>query len=422
MATTDECKSPKKSLSSPKNGHSLALNRPVSERISRLYNNTSMADLVFILAANKTLMAHKLILASGSTVFYQLFELSIDKLGLNMSNEDNLSYITLRNCPIDHFSPVIKYLYTDTVDVNDDTVIHVINWSLKLMITSLINRCLEYIGAKLNVNNCLHWWHKLRDFEHRISESQVMDLCFQTILVNAGNLFKSKDIVNLSLNELTELLANDDLNITESDAFNGAIRWAHQQCLKNGQQFDNHNLREALDKAFYKIRFPCMTSSEFGFIVIHYPNLFNNEELCSLIAYINSGVISKQMTFNTNQRSQIMSSTTFVMMQNQPNYTHFTPYPPIPHLPISFLSPPPPPSFMTSIPYCVFSPPKKNNRRPTKAVITDPQTGRIIDFKTTKTSTNQSSKEITKNGIKPITDTIDDKHDLDITTDESSDN
>ncbi len=46
--------------------------------MNNLFNNEIMADTVFRFGPNEKVMAHKLILSSGSQVFHQLFYESID--------------------------------------------------------------------------------------------------------------------------------------------------------------------------------------------------------------------------------------------------------------------------------------------------------------------------------------------------------
>ncbi|CAG2110407.1 unnamed protein product [Medioppia subpectinata] len=274
----------------------------MKDRLSSLYDNHVMADVVFICRANETLMAHKLILALASRVFDQLFNHCVNESALKVSAEDGMTYVELKDCHIDDLRPVVRYMYTDDVcDITDANVANVVFWAKKLTVQPVIDKCVHFLRDKINANNCLNWWTKLAP--KLADETQLMARCLEMIAANASNLFKSKDIINVSLNELNVLLDRNDLDIKEVDLFNAAILWSRQQCIRRGLVCDDRNLRQTLGVAFEKIRFPVMSSVDFGHIVDKHKELFVKEELCSLIAYINAGVLPKtRLPFNARLR------------------------------------------------------------------------------------------------------------------------
>jgi hypothetical protein len=126
------------------------------------------------------------------------------------------------------------------------------------------------------------------------------------IASNALNVLKGHEIINLTIDEIIVLLRRNDLNISEFELFKVANRWAIQECIRRGIDSNDKNLRQTLGLAFDLIRFPIMSSEEFGKIVATNREMFDKQELVALISYINSGlVINNELPFLMTPRISI---------------------------------------------------------------------------------------------------------------------
>jgi BTB/POZ domain-containing protein 3/6 len=277
----------------------------IRERMNNLFNNEIMADIVFRFGPNQKLMAHKLILSSGSQVFHQLFYESIDN-NIEIQFENNKQLIEFFDCEFFGFKLMVKYLYSDEIEINDNNVLSVIQCSKKFKIQALNQICVEFIVSKLSETNCLKWWQQLRHRLRADPELNLVEKCAQMIASNALNVFKGHEIINLTIDEIIVLFRRNDLNISEFELFKVANRWAIQECIRRGIDSNDKNLRQTLGLAFDLIRFPIMSSEEFGKIVATNREMFDKQELVALISYINSGlVINNELPFLMTPRISI---------------------------------------------------------------------------------------------------------------------
>ncbi|KAL3069974.1 hypothetical protein niasHS_015737 [Heterodera schachtii] len=83
---------------------------------------------------------------------------------------------------------------------------------------------------------------------------------------------------------LCELLGRDQLAINgEIEIWKAALRWADNQCHKNGKEITGENRREVLGPVLYKIRFPTISHEDFSRIIV--PSaVLTEEELINVYA------------------------------------------------------------------------------------------------------------------------------------------
>lgn len=110
----------------------------LSREFSQLVNNSFFSDVTFIIGPNETkIFGHKLILSSRCIYFKKLFESGMRecKEGLIYRPNDN----------VDVFLLVLKYIYTGTIVLNNENVLHVLALSDEFMIPTLKSFCAKYL-------------------------------------------------------------------------------------------------------------------------------------------------------------------------------------------------------------------------------------------------------------------------------------
>ena len=263
------------------------------ERMAYLFDNPVKADVIFVCKHNQRFFDHRLIISSGSQAFDEMLSYSSHSPEKwRVGSEEGKTTIEINECDVKHIKPMIKYLYTDQLEIQDNNAADIILWSKRFKVKSVTDRAVEYIASKINGQNCLQWWQRLTSNEYACEETDLINRSLHLIAMNAKNRFTEPLFLELSIDQLIVLFSRNDLNISEFELFKAAIHWADMRCKRRGHDVRlDQNLRQALGMVFDLIRFPTMSGYEFGLIITQYRNIFTREEVNSLIAYINSGVV-----------------------------------------------------------------------------------------------------------------------------------
>lgn len=130
---------------------------------SSLLENPKFSDLKFKLAAGKnSIFAHKFILASR-TDFWKL-------------DDDDVREIEVSNeCDTDAFHVAIRWIYTDVLDIRMETdkLLKVCETAAMFKLEQLKNVCVQQLGSRLHVNNCI----QIYEFAEKQSLRQLSTIC-----------------------------------------------------------------------------------------------------------------------------------------------------------------------------------------------------------------------------------------------------
>lgn len=107
--------------------------------------------------------------------------------------------------------------------------------------------CSEFLQSRFHPQNVLG----IRCFADMLSCTQLLEQSNKYIRLYFEDVSQSDEFLNLSFDELREIIAHDDLNInSEREAFDAIIRW-----LKHDSEFRKNNLPELLSQ----VRLPLLT-------------------------------------------------------------------------------------------------------------------------------------------------------------------
>ncbi|KAL3854102.1 hypothetical protein ACJMK2_013381 [Sinanodonta woodiana] len=196
------------------------------------------------------LPAHRLILAMRSPVFEAMFY-----GGLSESSHE----IRIEDIPMEIFSLLLRYIYTDVADLQDDNVLHVLYAAEKYSLNDLIEKCSHYLELSLCPENACSLFNQTQLYF-------LEDLgckCLEYIADNMETVMNSDDFLNLTSDSLDIILPRDDLIFQrEVDLFRSVMSWAKNQCEENDVEATPENIRIVLGKKLHLIRFPLLTKTE----------------------------------------------------------------------------------------------------------------------------------------------------------------
>ncbi|XP_061468638.1 BTB/POZ domain-containing protein 6 isoform X1 [Rhineura floridana] len=224
------------------------------ERNALMFNNELMADVHFIVGpvgAAKKVPAHKYVLAVGSSVFYAMFygDLAEVKSEIHIPDVEPAAFLIL-----------LKYMYSDEIDLEADTVLATLYAAKKYIVPALAKACVNFLETSLEAKNACVLLSQSRLFE----EPELTQRCWEVIDAQAEMALKSEGFCEIDHQTLEIIVTREALNTKEVVVFEAVLNWAEAECKRQGLPITPRNKRNVLGKALYLVRIPTMTLEEFA--------------------------------------------------------------------------------------------------------------------------------------------------------------
>ncbi|XP_030220500.1 BTB/POZ domain-containing protein 2 isoform X1 [Gadus morhua] len=226
----------------------------VKERFAFLFNNEVLSDVHFLVGKGmgvQRIPAHRFVLAVGSAVFDAMF---------NGGMATTSTEIELPDVEPAAFLALLKFLYSDEVQIGPETVMTTLYTAKKYAVPALEAHCVEFLKKNLRADNAFMLLTQARLFD----EPQLASLCLESIDKNTGDALAAEGFTDIDLDTLVAVLERDTLGVREVRLFGAAVRWAEAETHRQQLQPTPENKRRVLGKALTLIRFPLMTIEEFA--------------------------------------------------------------------------------------------------------------------------------------------------------------
>ncbi|XP_075387378.1 BTB/POZ domain-containing protein 6 isoform X2 [Tenrec ecaudatus] len=224
------------------------------ERNALMFNNELMADVHFIvgpLDAARKVPAHKYVLAVGSSVFYAMFygDLAEVKAEIHIPDVEPAAFLIL-----------LKYMYSDEIDLEADTVLATLYAAKKYIVPALAKACVHFLETSLEAKNACVLLSQSRLFE----EPELSQRCWEVIDAQAEMALRSEGFCEIDRQTLEIIVTREALNTKEAVVFEAVLSWAEAECKRQGLPVTPQNKRHVLGRALYLVRIPTMTLEEFA--------------------------------------------------------------------------------------------------------------------------------------------------------------
>ena len=178
----------------------------------------------------------------------------------------------------------LRYIYTDCVEFDGNTVLHVLYAAKKYDLGNLVLECEHYLQTAVDVNNACSMYNQASFYEMDLLQAKSLDF----ICMNANDVFDTDDFLKLTPLSLLAILKAGNLGVEEEmDVFKAAIKWAAHHCEKKGFEPTAKNQRAWLGEALYRIRMPIIPVQEFTETVVP-TGLLTKEEQVELYMHMTS--------------------------------------------------------------------------------------------------------------------------------------
>ena len=250
----------------------------IKERCKAIFNQELLSDVKFAVcreggSGSKTIPAHKFVLAISSPVFFAMF------YG-EMAERD---CVEIPDCDYESLLEVLRFIYSDEVNLNPGNVMQVLYLAKKYMLPILAEQCSVYLKENLDASSVFLVLPQAQKYEQK----DLMDHCWKLIETETVEAVKSDGFVAIERSVLEELVERDSLNIKEVELFKAVNCWAGNECEKQGLKAEGSVKRRLLGERIVKgIRFPVMEQKEFAGVVLDC-EILTHKETCDLVKYFN---------------------------------------------------------------------------------------------------------------------------------------
>ncbi|XP_077394081.1 BTB/POZ domain-containing protein 6-B-like [Festucalex cinctus] len=224
------------------------------ERNALMFNNELMADVHFIVGppgGSQRVPAHKYVLAVGSSVFCAMFygDLAEEEADIHIPDVEPAAFLIM-----------LKYMYSDEMELEADTVLATLYAAKKYMVPALARACVAFLETSLEARNACVLLSQSRLFE----EPELTRRCWEVIDAQAELALRSDGFCEIDAPTLEVILRRETLNAKEAVVFEAVENWAAAECQRRGLAPTARNRRQVLGKALYLVRVPAMSLEEFA--------------------------------------------------------------------------------------------------------------------------------------------------------------
>ncbi|XP_037009499.2 BTB/POZ domain-containing protein 1 isoform X1 [Artibeus jamaicensis] len=250
----------------------------LKERFAFLFNSELLSDVRFVLGKGRAasaaaggpqrIPAHRFVLAAGSAVFDAMF---------NGGMATTSAEIELPDVEPAAFLALLRFLYSDEVQIGPETVMTTLYTAKKYAVPALEAHCVEFLTKHLRADNAFMLLTQPADkiavetkswsfhVQARLfDEPQLASLCLDTIDKSTTDAISAEGFTDIDIDTLCAVLERDTLSIRESRLFGAIVRWAEAECQRQQLPVTFGNKQKVLGKALSLIRFPLMTIEEFA--------------------------------------------------------------------------------------------------------------------------------------------------------------
>lgn len=235
------------------------------------------SDIVFILTDKagdeKRILAHKVILATASPIFNELFT-------NDSQRNDN---IRITDISAEGFTEFLQLFYKSKVDFTIDHITDVLRLIDKYDVPDCFKVVQAFLHNSVTIENVCLLFGLATSFNLC---DDVIKRLESMIKVNSKPALESATFPLISKATMEIILGWNGLNCDETIVFEAVINWAKAAAVRRGLETSVENIKEELGSAIKLIRFPTLSLEQFVNVLEKYPNLLNSNEYIDILAYI----------------------------------------------------------------------------------------------------------------------------------------
>ncbi|XP_066301782.1 kelch repeat and BTB domain-containing protein 2-like [Branchiostoma lanceolatum] len=208
---------------------------------------------------------HRLVLSAASPYFRAMFTSDMA--------ESRQKTVVLQGLDAVMFGEILSYIYSGTLHVSLDKVQPLYQAADLLQLDYVRDTCSSYMAMNVERSTCVD----LYKFAGLFSLDMVQNRCLQRIARHFTEVASSEEFCSLSVNQLTEIISHDELDVKEeTTVWEAVVRW-----VQHSREDRLHHLPSILPY----IRFNLLTSDNTAAILEH-PLVREDPGSCEVISNV----------------------------------------------------------------------------------------------------------------------------------------
>ncbi|XP_066283326.1 kelch-like protein 12 [Branchiostoma lanceolatum] len=247
-------------------------NRPVRPRSYQVhsYSSDNIGDLqkagvlqdVVLEVEGRQFPCHRLVLSAASPYFRAMFT--------NGMAESRQKTVVLQGLDAATFGEILSCIYSGTLHMSLDTVQPLYQAADLLQLGSVRDSCSSYMAMNVERSTCLDLYR----FADVFSIDTVLKQCLPCIYRHFPKVASSEEFCSLSVNQLTEIISHDELDVREeTTVWEAVVRW-----VQHSREDRLHHLPSILSHIRFNLLPPDNTAA-----LLEHPLVRQNSEVRNLV-------------------------------------------------------------------------------------------------------------------------------------------
>uniref|UniRef100_A0A8C9VS48 Kelch-like family member 5 n=1 Tax=Scleropages formosus TaxID=113540 RepID=A0A8C9VS48_SCLFO len=174
---------------------------------------------VVLLAGDRRIPAHRLVLSSVSDYFAAMFTSDV--------REAKQEEVKMEGVDPDALWALVQYAYTGRLELREDTIESLLAASCLLQLSAVVQACCSFLIKQLHPSNCLG----IRSFADAQGCQELHKVAHDYTMERFLDVMRHLEFLLLSPDEVEKLLSSDDVNVPDEEAMMGALlSWVQHDC------------------------------------------------------------------------------------------------------------------------------------------------------------------------------------------------
>ncbi|XP_064820091.1 kelch-like protein 1 [Oncorhynchus masou masou] len=169
------------------------------------YLRTKQLCDVTLVAGDRRIPAHRLVLSSVSDYFAAMFTSDV--------REAKQEEVKMEGVDPDALWVLVQYAYTGRVELREDTIECILSVSCLLQLQSVVQACCNFLIKQLHPSNCLG----IRSYADTQSCTHLHHAAHSYTMEKFVEVVKGQEFLLLPLEEMDRLLSSDDMNVPDEE-------------------------------------------------------------------------------------------------------------------------------------------------------------------------------------------------------------
>ncbi|KAI8512545.1 Kelch-like protein 6 [Branchiostoma belcheri] len=203
--------------------------------LQELRSENLLVDVI-LCVSGKQIPCHRNVLAACSGYFRAMF--------CHGHRESKEHKVAIQEASASVLQLLVDYAYTSRVTITEDNVLELMKGASFFQVQAVNDACAKFLSDNLSVKNCLEMVNLGGTLNPNLEASALSYLMKEFTALN-----KMPEFLDLTKDQLIELISSDDLNAPEETVYTAVMKWINH---------DTRNRKKEMKKLMELIRFPFM--------------------------------------------------------------------------------------------------------------------------------------------------------------------